>query len=395
MDEAKLRTWWSYKQGLDGRLAGRSAAEVLEETGWARSVGGAGPYLGLYARARLSREAVDAAVAKLEIHELPSARGCTYVLPAKDFALGLRVGQAFGGGDMKTALKLGVTEAEIDKLCDAVVTALKKDALDPEALREAVGGAARSLGEEGKKKGLTTTLPIALGRLQGRGEIRRIPVNGRLDNQRYKYARWSPNPLAKLKLTDEEANTELARRFFRWIGPATLAEFQWFSGLGVKASKAAVAPLQLEPLGDGDERLLLPDEREKLESFAVPKKPQYVLTSSLDGIALLRRDLKSLIAAEDLKIKVPGEKALTQVGGLSDLTSHAIFDRGRLVGLWEYDPDAQAIAWMSFGSKDAAMKKAVAEMEEYVREQLGDARSFSLDSPKSRAPRLEALRTAD
>jgi len=27
-----------------------------------------------------------------------------------------------------------------------------------------------------------------------------------------------------------------------------------------------------------------------------------------------------------------------------------------------------------------------------VREDLGDARSFSLDSPKSRAPKIEALR---
>ena len=34
-----------------------------------------------------------------------------------------------------------------------------------------------------------------------------------------------------------ESFTELARRYFRWIGPATLAEFQWFAGLGVKAAK--------------------------------------------------------------------------------------------------------------------------------------------------------------
>ena len=32
--------------------------------------------------------------------------------------------------------------------------------------------------------------------------------------------------------------------------------------------------------------------------------------------------------------------------------------------------------------------------EEYVRSQLGDARSFGLDSPKSRAPKIEALRKA-
>jgi hypothetical protein len=72
---------------------------VLERSGGTRSVGGVGPYLTLFARAGTSREAADAAVAALDIHELPTARGCTYVLPASDFALGLAVGQQFGGGE--------------------------------------------------------------------------------------------------------------------------------------------------------------------------------------------------------------------------------------------------------------------------------------------------------
>src|ERR1700674_1246961 len=119
-NSVKMRAWWSYRQGLDGALAGASAAALLERGGWARSVGGAGPYLTLFSRSGISREAADAAVAGLEIHELPSARGCTYVLPARDFALGLKVGQGLGKqSDMKVARKLGVTDREIDKLCGA------------------------------------------------------------------------------------------------------------------------------------------------------------------------------------------------------------------------------------------------------------------------------------
>src|SRR5580704_786426 len=113
----KLRAWWSHRQGLDGRLAGASAADVLAQTGWARSVGGVGPYLTLLARAGTSREAADAGVATLEIHELPAARGCTYVVPAAHFALALRAGEPFGMAEMKVAYKLGVTDKEIDKLC--------------------------------------------------------------------------------------------------------------------------------------------------------------------------------------------------------------------------------------------------------------------------------------
>jgi hypothetical protein len=38
------------------------------------------------------------------------------------------------------------------------------------------------------------------------------------------------------------------------------------------------------------------------------------------------------------------------------------------------------------------MREAVARTESYIQSDLGDARSFSLDSPKSRQPRIEALR---
>lgn len=364
----KLQAWWAHRQGFDGSLAGRTPAEVLERTGWARSVGGTGPYLGLFARAGLSREAVDAAVAAVDVCELPSARGCTYVLPACDFAVGLKAGQGFDN-EMKTAAKLGVTEAEIDKLCAAVLSALKKKpALDPAEIKVEVGDAARGLGPEGVKKGMSNTLPVALGILQGAGEIRRVPTNGRLDQQRYRYTLWSPGPLAKSRLTAEEAYVELARRYFCWIGPAAAAEFQAFSGLGVKAAKAAMDPLGLVAAEGG---FMFQRDREEFERFEPPKKPQYVLAGSIDGIVLLRR-----------------------TSGIADLPSHAILDRGAVVGLWEYDPDSESIVWSSTVKPDKAMKEAVARMEDYVRTQLGDARSFSLDSPKSRAPRIAALREA-
>jgi len=75
-----------------------------------------------------------------------------------------------------------------------------------------------------------------------------------------------------------------------------------------------------------------------------------------------------------------------------ELPSPAILERGRIAGLWEYDPTTESIAYTAFGKKDSALKSAVAHTEEYVRTQLGDARTFSLDSPKSRLPRIEALR---
>jgi hypothetical protein len=60
MNEARLRAWW-HCQGLDGSLRGRSPADILERSGWARSVGGVGPYLTLFSRAGTRRDYADAA----------------------------------------------------------------------------------------------------------------------------------------------------------------------------------------------------------------------------------------------------------------------------------------------------------------------------------------------
>jgi hypothetical protein len=63
-----------------------------------------------------------------------------------------------------------------------------------------------------------------------------------------------------------------------------------------------------------------------------------------------------------------------------------------LIGLWEYDVDSKSIVWGTFGAKDKALEATVRETETFVRDQLDDARSFSLDSPKSREPRIQAIR---
>ncbi|WP_414944642.1 DNA glycosylase AlkZ-like family protein [Amycolatopsis sp. cmx-11-32] len=390
----KLRAWWSHRQGLDGSLTGASPEEVLSRTGWARSVGGCSPYLGFFARAGLDREVVDKAVANLDVHELPSARGCTYILPKEDFALGLTVGSGAPEGELAAAGKhLGVTTKEINRLCDGVVSALESasEPLDAAGLRDVVGDEVRNLGAEGKKRGQTTTLPLALGLLQSRGRIRRVPVNGRLDQQRFGYVPWTPSPLDGDGPDVDAQRTELARRYSSWAAPASLKHFRWFSGLTAAAAKKAIEPLDLEPIGDTD--LLLPaDLAVEFEKFTVPRKPSYALVAGIDGIHLLHRELSRLVNPEDAAKRSPGGKVGRTLGDETDPQCPIVVDRGRVVGLWEYDVDASEIVCQPFVKTDAALKKAIAGAENYVRDQLGDARMTSLDSPKSRAPRIADLR---
>ncbi|MFI6050772.1 DNA glycosylase AlkZ-like family protein [Streptomyces violascens] len=384
--DTTLRAWWAHRQGLDGAQKPRTPAETLTRTGWARSVGGSAPYLGLYARCGASRDTVDKAVAALDIHELPSARGCTYVLPAQDFALGLTLAAGPPEAEMRAAAKhLGVTAGEVDELCAAVTGTLGDTPLDPAAIKTALGGAVRNLGDAGKKRGLTTPLPLALGRLQASGAIRRVPANGRLDQQRYGYVRWG---LDLGDWTKERAAAELARRYFDWAAPASLQHFRWFSGFTAAAAKAAVADLDLAPVADGSELLLPAALRAEFEAYERPKEPRYALLAGIDGMHLLHRDLPRVLDAAD------GERVFLKktLSAQPDLPAHMIVDRGRIAGLWEYDVERAEIVWQAFGKPDAALRAEVERVTAFVRDELGDARGFSLDSPKSRAPRIAELR---
>ena len=133
-------------------LERRTAGDDPREHGLGAIRGRRGSILDSIQQGGISREAADRSVANLEIHELPAARGCTYVLPAADFALALKLAQPFRESEIKLARKLGVTDREMNKLSTAVRKALVKGPLDPDEIRDAVGGAARNLGEEERRR---------------------------------------------------------------------------------------------------------------------------------------------------------------------------------------------------------------------------------------------------
>jgi hypothetical protein len=106
---------------------------------------------------------------------------------------------------------------------------------------------------------------------------------------------------------------------------------------------------------------------------------------------LLRREVAPLVDPEDMAAATSTESAGTG-SALGDLPHHAIVDRGRLVGYWEYDAVGGELVWATFRPATAAVRAAVDAMARFVADELGDARTFSLDSPESRGPRLARLR---
>lgn len=396
MDSEKRRAWSWHKQGLDGSLKGSSSVDVFSRAGWARSIGGANPYLTLFSRAGIRREQADAEAAALRIHELPTARGCTYVLGQEDFAWALTLGRGPAEAVVKVLDRLGVDRSEVQELANKTLAVLQDAAdksegpLDPKELKHRLGDAVRSLGEEGRKKGASTTLPTVLGLLQADGRIRRVPVNGRLDQQRYAYTAWGLPPANE---TPEQARARLMENYLAWTGGATLKQTQWFTSFTAAQSKAALAAagaVQSDAV-DPDGLWMLPADAAAAADFNTPGEEQIQLLAGSDSLFLLRRNASDHVAEEDWELAIGKEKlALT-----ADLPDHPIVDRGRIIGLWQYDPARERIAHWLFHTPTAAVTQRIAEVEAFIREDLGDFRSFSLDSPTSRQKRIDALDAAD
>jgi hypothetical protein len=120
-----------------------------------------------------------------------------------------------------------------------------------------------------------------------------------------------------------------------------------------------------------------------------PAMGAVTLVSSIDPWLHNRRQARDYIEAN---VTIPFGKSMTAGNSLVDLDSHAIVRDGRIIGIWEFDHGRQEIAAWTFDGRDKAVDSAIDEASDWIKTELGDFRSFSLDSPKSRQPRIEQIR---
>lgn len=125
----------------------------------------------------------------------------------------------------------------------------------------------------------------------------------------------------------------------------------------------------------------------ELAAFEVPSAEDIQLLSGSDSLVLLRRNSADLF----------NEAAKSAVAGMcgsalaADLSAYLILDRDRIIGLWQYDPENSRIAWWTFAPASPAVHQRIGQVEQWITEDLGDFRSFSLDSPTSRAKDISKL----
>ena len=117
--------------------------------------------------------------------------------------------------------------------------------MTPQQLRKAMpDGSIRALGDAGKKLGMSSTLPTALRFAEAEGRVQRVPIDHKLDQERYRWGlRTTP-----LERPADDLPGALAERYFSHASPATLKEAAAWSGASQRDLKPAIARLGLQPV---------------------------------------------------------------------------------------------------------------------------------------------------
>ncbi len=176
---------------------------LVERTGLVRTLGGVDVYVALRARIPgLQRAELDAAVERGDLRVLPSVRGCIYLVPRRVQAASLRLAAHLGRKRTEREQeKTGIRPGELEQVGNAVIDALAAGPMTPTQLRQALPeGLVRSLGEVGKKVGLSSTLPPALRALEFAGRLERAFVGRRLDSEQYLWRLPASDPFEGVEL---------------------------------------------------------------------------------------------------------------------------------------------------------------------------------------------------
>lgn len=390
---------------------GRSVAAVLEETGFVRTLGGVDVYLAVRARVPGMRRAdLDAAVAAGEAQIVPAVRGCIYLVPRRHVPLALRVAEILTRSrDEREHAKVGIRPGEIEEIGAAVLQTIgERGPLTTDALRKALPeGTVRSLGDAGKKAGISSPLPAALRRLEFSGRVERAVESQRLDSERYLWRATERSPFDGVRLPDDPLDlyAGLARIFFHCAGLGTQKDFAAWAGIPQRDAKTAMERADLVPAAVDhlpEMHYLLHERRTLLNSSWGTSQP-VALLSFEDNLLALHGGPALLVDKAHHATPVPewatGKTVL--LGEAKHMTLRSVMAEGKIAGFWEYDPDTRAVVATGFAGLSKATHArldAVAEdVAHFLADDVGHGRSFSLDTDddlRTRSAQVRAVAAA-
>ncbi|MFP2928885.1 DNA glycosylase AlkZ-like family protein, partial [Pyxidicoccus sp. 3LG] len=352
----------------------------------------------------LRREDLDSAADANRVQVIPAVRGCIYLVPRSEVPLVLRVAEEqYRKRAEREHAKVGLPPKELADVAEAALVALRKGPLSTDALRKALpAGVVRSLGEAGKKVGISSTLPPALRHLEFEGKVERRMEGGRLDTERYLWRLTAKSPYAGAKVPSdaEERNARLAALFFRQFGPATVDDFATWAAFSQRDAKAAVERAGLVPVAVEGYAEVAHVTEEALEVLRAPAPeassfsllPAGDLYVTSHGGPALLTDPKH----HGIKVPVWGHTQGSTLGDVTHMMLRPVLEGDRLVGLWELDSKAEGVVVHTFESLPPKRRKALRaladEVAAFLRDDLGHARAFTLDSEETVQERAAYIR---
>lgn len=404
IDLDRARAHWHLRQGLAEPLEG-SIEEVVAATGWPRTLGGVDVYFAVRARVPAMRRAdLDRAVEQSRLQVIPAVRGCIYLVPRPEVPLVLRVAEEMQRKRSERELeKVGVKASEIEDIGKAVLAALKKGPLTTDAIRKALPeGTVRSLGEKGKKLGMSSPLPTAMRELEFEGLIERTLEGGRLDSERYLWRIPKKSPFTGVKVPDEpvERYARIAEIFFRHSGPATAKDFASWTALSQRDALAAIERAGLVPITvEGyAEDCFVHEEDVAVLRKAAPRATSVSMLAFEDGYLVHHGGPAHMVDPKHHKkdIEVWGSTKGSMFGDAKHIQIRTVLDGDRVAGIWELDPDKGEIVFATFDplppKRRSAVRKLADELAAFIKEELGHARSFNLDTTEEIKRRASVVR---
>jgi hypothetical protein len=197
-----------------------------------------------------------------------------------------------------------------------------------------------------EKKGIKTG-DLRASHIMFRAETDLVVCNGIKSDKQFTYALFEERvPLSK-RLTNEEALTQLAHRYFSSHGPATVKDFSWWSGLSLKDATTGLesfkSKLRFEKYGD--------DVYWFSEQTVSKKNSSITLLPAFDEFLI---SYKSREISLDRK---HAPRAFTNNGIFNPLIVH----NAKIIGIWKPRYKKEVLITAQFFEKQTARQEQLFE----------------------------------
>lgn len=394
-------------QALD--RASDDTAAILERTGFIRTLGGADVYLAARARvAGFTRSDLDTLVEQGRFHVSPTVRGCIYLLAREHREPSLRLAELLSARRVeRDHEKVGLPTGELAQVGEAVRQALADGPLTTQALRRALpDGTVRSLGDIGKKVGLSSTLPPALRRLEFDGALERVLDGGRLDTERYlwRLLDGAADDAAARPVAVEDVHRHMAEVYLRAAAFGGRNGFAGWSGLGKRDAQKALDGLDTVAVrveGLDEPQVALAENASTLASLAADTSGDSGPVAFLpfeDNLIALKEGPAFFVDPEHHGLQVPvwGRGKGTTLGNVRHGALRTVVAEDKLVGFWEFDPEAQSVVVGLFAGVGGETRQHIDQeavaVGRFLRDEIGHAKSISIDNEAQMRKRCTEIR---